>query len=155
MKKSFLIVTIICMIAALSLAAYAINNNAISHPDSSQKYNENPAPIYVANDKKDASNFVSEDKCLKNIVQTETSKIKSSTLTTWKQYVTDEKEEAINYQIDDNRMVRVIKIEYPDGLDTKAGFYKNAVSTIVFDAESGNLITSVVTGDYQGRALRK
>jgi hypothetical protein len=51
-------------------------------------------------------------------------------------------------------MVRVIKIKYPEGLDTKAGFYKNAVSTDVFDAETGNLIESTVTGDYQGNGMK-
>jgi hypothetical protein len=41
-----------------------------------------------------------------------------------------------------------------EGLDTKAGFYMNAVSIDVFDAETGNLIESTVAGDYQGRARK-
>ena len=52
-------------------------------------------------------------------------------------------------------MVRVIKVKYPQGLDTKAGFYKNAIAINVFDAETGNLIESTVTGDYQGRQHKK
>jgi hypothetical protein len=73
--------------------------------------------------------------------------VKSSELKTWGKYLNDEKKEEFT-QVSSNRMVKVIKTEYPDGLDTKAGFYGNATLTSVFDAETGNLLESSITGDY-------
>ena len=159
MKKNILISVIAVFVALISVTtALALNvgnaaNSVASHQVSSEEYNENPTPIYTANETENANNFVSEDKCIANIAKTNTSKIITKELKTWGQHVTDDKEEAINYQIDSNRMVRVIKTEFPDGLDTKAGFYDNAVLTSVFDAETGNLIESHVTGDYQGKSV--
>lgn len=154
MKKIILITIVSILLVSVSGFVVFANNNIITHPNSSVKYNEDPAPIYTANDQKDASSFVPEEKCIEDIKQTEDSQIISKELKTWGKHVKDEKEEGINYQIDPNRMVRVIKIKYPEGLDTKAGFYKNAVSINVFDAETGSLIESTVTGDYQGRDKR-
>jgi hypothetical protein len=151
-------IILISVVSTLSVSTFAFvafaNNNIISHPNSSVKYNENPAPIYTANDKIDVNSFISEEEIIENIRQTKDSQIISKELKTWGNYVKDEKEEGTNYQIDPNSMVRVIKIKYPEGLATKAGFYKNAVSIDVFDAETGNLIESTVTGDYQGRARK-
>lgn len=39
--------------------------------------------------------------------------------------------------------VRVVKIEYPNGLESKAGFYSYALLTCVYDANTGELLTSV------------
>lgn len=152
MKKSaFITLIVVCVVSLSITVAFAAKNNAISHPFSSDKYNENPTPIYTRNDTRDVKSFVSEGKCIESIAKTKTSHIKSKELKTWGQHVKDDEEEATNYQIDSNRMVRVIKTEFPDGLDTKAGFYKNAVLTSVFDAETGNLIESHITGDWQGQ----
>lgn len=149
--KKIIIISLISVILIISGITALAQNKKISHPNSFDKYNENPTPIYTKNDKSDQKNFVPEDKYLKNIVQKSDSKIISNELKTWGKHVKDENEEGINYQIDTERMVKVIKVEYPQGLDTKAGFYKNAIAINVFDAETGDLIESTVTGDYQGR----
>ncbi len=154
MKKTIIFYLILVFLLVSGITIFA-QNAKITHPNSSDKYNENPTPIYAKNNNTEIENFVTEDKCLKNIVQKSDSIIISKELKTWGKHVSDEKEEGINYQIDPERMVRVIKVKYPQGLDTKAGFYKNAIAINVFDAETGNLIESTVTGDYQGRQHKK
>lgn len=152
MKKKILIaLTVLIAVSAISLTAFAINETVRSHPNNGTKYNENPIPIYTDNSEKVNKNFVSEEKCEESIVKTKTSHKKSSELKQWNKYLKDEKKDIVNHQISDSRMVRVIKTEYPDGLDTKAGFYANAILTTVFDAETGTLLESTVTGDYQGK----
>lgn len=56
-------------------------------------------------------------------------------------------------EVDPNRMVWVIKTNYPKGLNTKAGFYANATLISVFDAQTGQLLESTVTGNYQGGGI--
>ncbi|OPX42758.1 hypothetical protein CLHUN_34100 [Ruminiclostridium hungatei] len=152
MKRRIIIaLTVVISVTAISLTTFAINDTVRSHPNNGAKYNENPAPVYTDNSVKPDKNFVSEEKCEESIVKTKTSYKKSSELKQWSKHLKDENKDIVDHQISDNRMVRVIKTIYPDGLDTKAGFYANAIVTTVFDAETGTLLESTVTGDYQGK----
>lgn len=45
--------------------------------------------------------------------------------------------------------VRVVKIEYPNGLESKAGFYSYALITEVYEAKTGELLTSA--GEYKNK----
>lgn len=148
MKKIVIIAMVLISLLAISgITVIASEDHAISHPFPSDRYNEHPAPTYVKNNDKTEADFVPVEKCLQNIVKTDTSCVVSKELKTWGQHLIDDKEEVVNYQMDPERMVRVIRTEFPDGLDTKAGFFNKAVLTTVFDAETGNLIESHVTGD--------
>lgn len=60
----------------------------------------------------------------------------------------------INFQIDPDRNVWVVITDFPNGIQTKAGFYDKATLTTVFDAESGQLLKSKVTGDYKGKGSK-
>jgi hypothetical protein len=72
-------IILISVVSTLSVSTFAFvafaNNNIISHPNSSVKYNENPAPIYTANDKIDVNSFISEEKIIENIRQTKAHKL--------------------------------------------------------------------------------
>ncbi len=48
--------------------------------------------------------------------------------------------------IDDNRMVWVVQISYPNGYETKVGIFENAVATALYDAETGFYFGSGVKG---------
>lgn len=151
------ILIIVAMIALCSIGVFAGSKFFITHPDNGLNYVEEPQPVYIDNASKQQKDFVSDDKLLKKIAKTSSSRIKSSELKTWEKHLSDNKGSGkgngkgtvILSEISPNRMVKVIKTEYPDGLETKAGFYANAVLTSVFDAETGNLLESTVTGDYK------
>lgn len=51
--------------------------------------------------------------------------------------------------ITDNHKVRVVKTEYPDGYESKAGFFPKASIIVVYDAKTGGVLTSV--GHYYGK----
>ncbi|SFS77551.1 hypothetical protein [Paenibacillus sp. BC26] len=74
-------------------------------------------------------------------------KILSEKLTSWKEYNNIEGENAANPEVSDDRMVWVISIDCPNGVQTRGGFFKNAVKTYVIDAETEKLIEMHVKGD--------
>ena len=47
-----------------------------------------------------------------------------------------------NQNINKDRKVQVIKAEYPNGLESKAGFFNYALITRVYDAKTRELLTS-------------
>jgi hypothetical protein len=148
--KTVLIFISVALVLTISTVAFAINNGAISHPDKSIIYNEKPTPTYIKNNEKDVKDFVPKEKCLEKIAKNKTSKTKSVQLKTWGKHASDDTYDdgVVNYQVDENRMVYEITTYFPDGLDTKAGFYNNATLVSVFDAETGNVLKSQVIGDY-------
>jgi hypothetical protein len=52
-----------------------------------------------------------------------------------------------NPQIPTGHEIRVVKTEYPNGLESKAGFYPYATVISVFDMKTGNILTSI--GEYR------
>ena len=79
--------------------------------------------------------------------------MKSIVFKTWSNHISedDPNNKDINFQIDPNRNVWVVKTDYPNGIETKAGFYDKATLITVFDAETGQLLKSKVTGIYKGK----
>lgn len=169
MKKSIKR-TIICGITLLVIAgslliilkpthSLATIGYKVNHPYNSDKYNENPSPILKDNKNKLDKDLITKENILKKVekeqIKTEKSFIKKVELKTWQKHKDeDDPNNKDNFfQIDPNRKVYVVVTQYPDGLDTKAGFYANATLTTVYDAETGQLIKSSVTGEYQGNGL--
>ncbi|MFA6308474.1 MAG: hypothetical protein WC677_01825 [Clostridia bacterium] len=138
------VLILLCGVFTSLITTYA--NQNINHPSSSHVY-ASPSPIYKNNDTAKPETFASDEGCVNKIAKTETSIIKSKEIKTYGQYIIDEKVDAQNYIIESKRMVRVIKVEYPDGLETKAGFYKKAKLTTVWDAETGDYIESCTSGE--------
>lgn len=126
----------------------------IVHPNNSQKYNENPEPKFVANNNK-ATKLLTEDEIKKKIndqqTKTQNSKVKSVKLKTWNEHISqdDPNDKGPNYEIDPNRMVWVSVTAYPDGLDTRVGFFSNAILTTVYDAETGETLKTNIKGDLK------
>lgn len=125
----------------------------LTHPNNGHTYNENPGPLYKENHGMDIAKFITKEQAIKKVVIPENAATKSAKLETWANHAVEDKidNEVVNNQIAPNREVWVIKTYLPDGIDTKAGFYKTASLTSVFDAQTGTLLESTVTGDYQGR----
>lgn len=148
--KVVLPVTVIAAIGT-SVAGAAILPQ-LTHPFDSAKYNDNPAPLFPANNQLSSSRFIGRDQAVSRVSATSGAVLKSADLEAWSQHVAkDEPNDSIqDKEVDPNRMTWVVKTYYPNGLDTKAGFYANATLTSVFDAQTGQLLESTVTGDYQG-----
>ncbi len=160
MKKTASKIAICTSIIVLGLSIKVLASPAQSvHPANTHNlgsYNENPKPILVANKDVPISSLISKEKLeadnsaykIKNVK----SKLKSVTLKTWQQYCLEDDPEfkAVNHQIDPDRMVWVEITEYPDGVDSKIGFYANATIKSVFDAQTGRILASLVTGAFQG-----
>lgn len=152
-KVKITLVVVISIIIICSLATFATEKFITTHPNNGIAYIENPEPIYKDNADKQDKDFVPEEKCLEKIAKTPNSHKISSEIKTWKQHLEKEQEgNAKNLQISPNRKVRVIKTEFPDGIDTKAGFYDKAILTSIFDAETGNFLGSTTTGEYKGKS---
>ncbi len=156
--------------AALSVivATFWVGSNSITasaerkitHPFNTSQYNENPEPTFKSNTEKTSKDLVTKDfiaqKVGKEQVKTPKSSVQKIELTTWGKHVAADEPNTSDkhYMIDPNRQVYVVTTLYPDGLDTKAGFYANATLKTVYDAETGQYFESAVTGDYQGGGIQ-
>lgn len=122
----------------------------ITHP-TSHPYNENPKPSLPANNTAPTKGFLTKEQVLQLVELKPGDEVLSAKLQTWAQHVHENlNDRGKNYEIDPNRMVWVIKVSYPNGIQTKGGFYANAVETDTFDAETGRLLHFMGTGDYKG-----
>lgn len=162
MKKLSKKATVISIIVAFTLIALAIaaitsfigrKSNVVINDTG--YVNENPMLIYKANKDLPKEAFLSKKEILEQVNnnqdKTKRYTIQSAELVTYNQYVKKYFSEphGVNYQIDDNFMVWVVVIKYPDGRDTKAGFYDNATVIIVYDAKTGNALEGTTRGDFK------
>ncbi len=112
-----------------------------------QSYNLNPEPILKKNLDKKAELMSKKENILKKIKLKENQNILSAKLKTWKEYKTTEGDGTENFEVDDNRLVWEVKIDAPDGVHTRGGYYRNAIQMFVVDAETEKLIEMRVHGD--------
>lgn len=112
--------------------------------------NQSALRYYKVNNSKQ-DNYLSVNSILKKVkstqISTSTSKITSIVRKTWQEHVKDYEKDNVSKIFDPNHEVTVVTTSYPDGLNTKAGFYKNATLTTVYDAVTGDLLESSVTGN--------
>lgn len=110
---------------------------------------ENPIGlIYKANSHADKAKFKTKDAIIKQTRAEKDSKVLSTTLMTYAQYSREElKEDNPGTIIENDRMVWVIKVDFPSGLKTRGGKFSKAIQTTVFDAETGDLIVVSSIGD--------
>jgi hypothetical protein len=135
------------------IGVFGFSSSFVTHPNVGHSFNENPAALYKDNHGMDISKFITKEQAVKRVVIPGNATTKSAKLEKWADHLVEDKidKEVVNNQIESGRQVWVVKTSFPDGIDTKAGFYKNATLTSVFDAQTGTLLESAVTGDYQGR----
>lgn len=159
--KTIIIVTFLILGTTSIFAASQVNQpNAVNihpiHPSNSNKYNDHPTPLYPANNTVSDASLLSKENMLDKISKTQfkasDSYIKSALLKTWKEHsIQDDPNDSFSSaQIDDNRKVWVVTTCYPSGMDSKIGFYENATVVSVFDAQTGTLLESTISGTYKG-----
>ena len=111
-----------------------------------QTYILNPEPILKNNSDKGEQLLSKKNEILSKFQLKGNDKIISAELKTWKEYNTTDGDNGKNSQVDDNRLVYVVKISKPDGVDTKGGFFKNATVIQIIDAETEKPIGMDVKG---------
>ena len=67
--------------------------------------------------------------------------------------VQDEKEISLP-DVSPDRMVWVVKVAHPNGIKTRRGFYANATQIKVYDAQTGAVIITTITGELDISSLR-
>lgn len=123
---------------------------AVTHPEGNAKYNENPAPALTGNASAAHDKFISKDKAIEKANIQKDAKVSSVELVTWEKHVKDNVQGGSGgTEVAKDRMVWVIKADYPNGASTKAGYFENAQRVISFDAESGRLLSVMTTGDLK------
>jgi hypothetical protein len=126
-----------------------VNNN----PYATGNHEPIADPKYKSNKEKPLSAFLTKKEMLEIIDKYQAKEKKqkrvSLELKTYKEHIFEDNPNDYNlsFQIDPNRMVWVLVTKYPNGLDTRAGFFENATGIIVLDAESGDLLKTAVYGD--------
>jgi hypothetical protein len=138
-----------CIATPLALATTGVT---VTHPLDQSRYNETPAPLYKDNAGLPTDKLLTKTQAIAKVIATATSYTKEAVLETWAEHVAkDEPDDHVhNVQVAPTRKVWVIKTAFPDGLDTKAGFFNHAILTSVLDAQTGTLLESSVTGEYRG-----
>lgn len=111
------------------------DDEVVAQGDKREMLNENPKPVFEEN--KDLKDFYDieldiDKKELDNVG----AKVLSKRVMAYKDYVSESNNEKLT-AIDDNRMVWVVSVYYPNGFQTKRGLYKNATVTGIYDAETG------------------
>jgi len=140
----------------LLIGIFGFSNIFITQPIKGHSSNENPVALYKDNHGTNHSKFITKEQAIEKVNTPENAVTKSAKLEKWADHLVEDKinKDVVNNQIESGREVWVVKTSFPDGIDTKAGYYKKAKLTSVFDAETGTLLESAVTGDYQGRGRK-
>jgi hypothetical protein len=107
-----------------------------------------PEPTRKANKHLSREKFISEVEAIGTIPPN--AKLISAKLVTWSDYEADEFQGANFTDVSKDRMVWVVKLAFPQGVDTEAGFFDNARQTLVIDAETKETIVYGVTGKARG-----
>lgn len=113
------------------------------------KLSEIPMPIYKSNSHADKLIFKTKEQAIEQVRVNERGGIlRSAELMTWDQF-SREAWNAPNSAMDkaNDRMVWVVKADYPKGIDTKGGYFLNAKQTTVLDAETGQIFGGITSGD--------
>lgn len=90
---------------------------------------------------------LTNDDILKNVKLTGNSEIISTQLKKWSDYNRTDGFDITNDQVADNQIFWVVKVSYPDGYDTRRGYYNKALVTCVIDPQTGSVIEQIVIGD--------
>lgn len=120
----------------------------VTHPVHSELYKENPDPALKGNANAQ-DRFLKRDQVLAKVQLPASAKVAATDLKTWGTFVSENygNKGGAGTELAKDRMVWVIKVDYPEGVETKGGFFANAKQTIVFDAETGRFISRDTTGD--------
>ncbi|MDQ0914599.1 hypothetical protein [Paenibacillus sp. V4I5] len=150
-RKIILMVTLVL----LPIVAYAETPAQLDHPLAPENMIESELsempkmPIYKPNSHADKSIFITKEEAIEQARIKENGGIlRSVELMTWDQFSREawNKPNSMADRAND-RMVWVVKVDYPKGIDTKGGYFFNANQTVVFDAETGQIFGGITSGD--------
>jgi hypothetical protein len=118
----------------------------VSASRAQQQFSEpkRPEPTRKANKHLSREKFISEAEAIGTIPPD--AKLISAKLVTWSDYEADEFQCADFTDVSKDRMVWVVKLAFPQGVDTEAAFFDNARQTLVIDAETKEIVVYGVTG---------
>jgi hypothetical protein len=110
--------------------------------------NSNPIGlIYKANSHADRSKFVSKEQIIKKQLIEKGGKFTSAELVTYDQFSLEVLgQENPGTIIENDRMVWVLEVDYPNGIKTRGGKFSKAVQIAAFDAETGQFLTVTTKG---------
>ncbi|ERI92190.1 hypothetical protein HMPREF1982_02579 [Clostridiales bacterium oral taxon 876 str. F0540] len=145
------LISIIIVVTALADSRINTTPSVVFNNISINKPKNIAEPKYKDNSAQNINNFISRNKIIDKANsekdKTKKSIFKSADLKSWGKYVSELNEPGFkDYEISDGHMVWVVKISYPDGIDTRGGFYENAELTLIYDSETGDLISFHVNG---------
>ncbi|MDQ6423395.1 hypothetical protein RB620_28670 [Paenibacillus sp. LHD-117] len=130
-----------------------INANRPIDQKVEQKNEQNNKPnpvglIYKANSHADKSKFISKEEIIKKPRMEKDGKLKSADLVTYEQFSREVLgQENPGTIIENDRMVWVLTVEFPNGIKTKGGKFSKAVQISAFDSETGQLLTVTTIGE--------
>lgn len=158
-KKVFKILVLFSiLVTTITITAFGLRNLEIDTSSdklwgSTYKLDDKPQPKFKSNKYKAESAFISKEKVLEIIekkqLKASKSNIESCIRKTWRQHLIEDKIDKIieAKMIEPDRVVWVILVHYPQGIDTRGGFFHNATVTSAIDAETGTLLETKVTGN--------
>jgi hypothetical protein len=159
LKKALFRAGVLAVVVGLIATPLALATGKLTstHPLDQGRHNETPKPLYADNAGVGYGQLLSKEQAIAKVISTATSYTKEAVLETWAEHVVKDEpnDNIINFEVAPGRKVWVVKTAFPDGLNTKTGFFNHAVLTSVFDAQTGTLLESSVTGNLQGWGLSR
>lgn len=146
MKKIVLLVTSLGIVFSVAAAGviYGQPIPPIPRPQGvdPNHYVENPAPVFPDNSAVPSVNLVPREKALEAVEIPSDAKLLRLDLTTWDQT----EQEGETKLIAPGRQVWILEAQFPEFEDIRYGMFKDARVTLVFDAETGQLLKKKVVG---------
>ncbi|MFE1747671.1 hypothetical protein [Coleofasciculus sp. H7-2] len=128
------------------------NLPALPHPvpapvdlNKPQPYNDNPIPTLPGNNNLPIDRFITREQAIGTLQKN--ARLISADLKPWGEHEKETFRNARLHDVSTERMVWVVKAAFPDGIETRGGFFKNATQTVTYDAQTGRFISSTTTGD--------
>jgi hypothetical protein len=116
---------------------------------------QNKIPVFEANNNAPDSSLKTATEILSiaNSNLPTSASIKSTERRTWSEHIKNDEPNSDfkDFQISPDRQVYVVKTSFPDGINTRAGFYASATLMTTYDAATGDTLESFVTGNYKGK----
>lgn len=110
-----------------------------------QPYNNNPTPTLPGNKNLPTNLFITREQAIGTLPKN--ARLISAELKPWGEHEKATFRNARLYDISPDRMVWVVKAAFPDGIETRGGFFSDATQTVSYDSETGRFISSTTVGN--------
>ncbi len=153
-KKTFFICTSLTLISIIGSVTFLKNltgaaaDQLVASKVTSELNSQEPRlPVFEANkDLPRARIYDINKKINRNALSQRNAKLEKVELMTFEEgYKILGKEAKLNPQISPERLVWVVQIHHPQGFTTRGGLIKNAQAVGIYDAETGEILSTSVT----------